>query len=83
MDAKLQESIEHDRANRALQKAKKIEAQRIEQGWRYIKTAPNMEILVPCDKNGNPTQEGLKRIEEHNKQNEIYKKKAILFGILK
>ena len=56
MDAKLQESIEHDRANRALQKAKKIEAQRIEQGWRYIRTAPNMEILVPCDKNGNPVR---------------------------
>jgi len=77
------DGAEHDRASRALLKAKKIEEQRIKDGWQYVQVASNLKILVPCDKNGKPTQEGLKKLAEYDNQDERYKKNAILFGILK
>ena len=48
-------------------KARKLESERLKQGWQYKHVSKNMTILVPCDINGNPTKEGLKRIEERKK----------------
>lgn len=48
--------------NKALEKAKKLEVKRLKSGWRYIQIAANTEVLVPCDKKGNPTADGQKKI---------------------
>lgn len=50
-------------ARTAAKKGAKIEHERINQGWRWVKVGARSKILVPCDKNGNPTQDGLQRIE--------------------
>lgn len=50
-------------ARTAAKKGAKIERERIKQGWRWVKVGTISKILVPCDKKGNPTQDGLRRIE--------------------
>ena len=62
--ANFKEKSEKDRATKALSKAKKLEGKRLSQGWRYIFATPNIQVLVPCDKNGKPTAEGQRRIDE-------------------
>ena len=47
----------------AAKKGAKMERERIKQGWRWVKVGTRSKILVPCDKKGNPTQDGLQRIE--------------------
>ena len=37
---------------------------KFQQGWRFVLIAPNLRILVPCDKDGKPTEEGQKRIDK-------------------
>lgn len=34
------------------------------QGWRFVLAAPNIRILVPCDENGKPTEDGQRRIDK-------------------
>ena len=61
-----------DKANKALAKAKSVEQKKIRQGWRWVKISKLSKILVPCDKNGEPTTEGQRRIDElRNKVNII------------
>lgn len=31
-------------------------------GWRYVNATPTLKVFVPCDKNGNPTEEGKAKI---------------------
>ena len=50
-------------AKTAAKKGAKMERDRIKQGWRWVNVGRRSKILVPCDKKGNPTQEGLRRIE--------------------
>ena len=52
---------ESDKKN--LEAAKKYEKKKIKEGWRWIKVNERLKILVPCDKHGNPTKEGLEKIE--------------------
>lgn len=47
----------------AAKKCAKMEHERIKQGWRWVKVCAHSKILVPCDEKGNPTQDGLQRIE--------------------
>ncbi len=47
----------------AAKKCVEMEHERIKQGWRWIKVGTHSKILVPCDEKGNPTQDGLQRIE--------------------
>ena len=61
--ANFKEKSEIDRATKALSKARKLEEKRLSQGWRYIFATTNIQILVPCDKNGRPTAEGQRRID--------------------
>ena len=48
---------------KVLEKAKMLEKKRLKEGWRYIMVAPHLELFVPCDKDGNPTKEGRRRIK--------------------
>lgn len=50
-------------AKSAAKKGEKMERERIKQGWRWVNVGTRSKILVPCDKKGNPTQDGLQRIE--------------------
>lgn len=50
-------------AKAAAKKGAKIEHERINQGWRWVNVGTRSKILVPCDKKGNPTQDGLRKIE--------------------
>lgn len=62
--AKYSEAEEKDRAGRALLKAKAVERNHLAKGWRYVQVTKNIQVLVPCDKNGKPTKEGQRRIDE-------------------
>lgn len=56
-----------DYTERAKQKAKRLEEKRVGEGWRWIKITPRTTAFVPCDKNGKPTKDG-KRIIENMKK---------------
>ena len=60
-----------DTARKAAQKCAKIEEERLSKGWRWIKVGTRTRIFVPCEKNGNPTKVGLKRIESLRKNLDI------------
>ena len=49
---------------KALKAAKRLEERRIKDGWCYVQVTPMMQGFVPCDKNGKPTAEGQRRIDE-------------------
>lgn len=51
-----------DAARKALEKAHRIERDRIARGWRWVKVNAITSVLVPCDKKGKPTKEGLRKI---------------------
>ena len=53
-------STEKDK--KALEHVKALERKNIKQGYRWIRISPITEIHVPCDKDGNPTEEGMRRI---------------------
>lgn len=52
--------LEKDRI--ALEKAKRIEQKQTKKGYRWIKINERNSIFVPCDKKGNPTKDGLHKI---------------------
>ena len=39
----------------------------VKEGWRFVEITKGLKIFVPCDKDGNPTQLGLKKIEQRKK----------------
>jgi hypothetical protein len=49
-----------DRDSDALEAAKRIEQEKITNGYRWIKINEKNKILVPCNEDGSPTKEGLK-----------------------
>jgi hypothetical protein len=53
---------------KALEKAKKIEAENDRNGFKWIKLKPNLAVHVPCDEDGNITEKG-RRIIEAYKEN--------------
>lgn len=48
---------------KALEKAKKLDNKREKKGWCFIRINKMTELYVPCDENGKPTEDGLRRIE--------------------
>lgn len=60
---RIAEKEEEYRAKRVLAKAKKIEQERIEQGWRWFEIDKQTKILVPCEDTGKPTEKGKIMIE--------------------
>ena len=64
-----QESVETRlEAIKCAKKGRKIEEERKKKGWRYIHITPTYQVFVPCDKKGNPTKEGMIRI---NRQKQL------------
>lgn len=59
----VKEITEH--ANRTLRKACEMEDGRLKNGWLWKKVHHNLRILVPCDKNGNPTKRGKEMIARY------------------
>ena len=47
----------------ALERAKRVESKAKKKGWRWVKINERNQIFVPCDKEGNPTKDGLERIK--------------------
>ena len=45
-----------------LERAKRIEQKQKRKGYRWIKINERNSVFVPCDKKGNPTKEGLHKI---------------------
>jgi hypothetical protein len=62
--ANFKEKTELDRAKKALRMAKRLEEKRLSLGWKYINATPNIQVLVPCKKDGTPTEDGQRRIDE-------------------
>lgn len=48
---------------KALEKAKRLESRQERHGYKWVNVNSRTSILVPCDKEGNPTVEGLRKIE--------------------
>lgn len=57
-----EEGVVTEKDIKALEHAKKIEARLENNGYKWVKINERLEIFVPCDKNGNPTLEGQRRI---------------------
>ena len=51
--------------NKKLRKMKSVEHDKMLFGWRYVKIDSRTTLLVPCDKNGEPTEEGKRKIEAY------------------
>lgn len=51
-----------------LKMAKNRENVKIKNGWKYIKARNSLEILVPCDRRGRPTVDGIRMIESITKE---------------
>ena len=56
---------------RALEKAKRMEKEKLAQGYRYVKINDKMQVLVPFGKDGKPTAKG----------EEIIRQKKLIYGI--
>lgn len=52
-----------DKDLRTLEKAKLMEKEKLEKGYRYIKIDNRTKALIPCDKDGKPTKEGEESIK--------------------
>jgi hypothetical protein len=52
-----------DASVRAAEKAHRQEERKLRMGWRWIKVSKSTQVLVPCNKQGQPTEEGLKILE--------------------
>ena len=51
--------------NKVLQKARQLEKKLTKEGYRWLQIKPTYSVLIPCDEEGNPTEEGLKKIQKH------------------
>lgn len=65
--ADFKRKTEKERAEKVLLKARNTEKRLIEDGWRYVKVDERRTVLIPCDKEGNPTKQGQKTIEKLTK----------------
>jgi len=55
-------ATELEHSNKALEKVKLQEEKNRKKGWRYVQIDARTVAHVPCDKHGNPTEEGLMKI---------------------
>ena len=54
-------------ALRGLEKAKALERKRLDNGCRYVKVSEKTSILVECDEQGHPNEQGMKRIAKYKR----------------
>lgn len=52
-----------DAARKCVIKQREKELKDMKKGWKFVKIAKDYQVFVPCDENGEPTEEGKKRIE--------------------
>lgn len=52
-----------DAARKCTSKQREKEIKDMKKGWKFVKIANGYQVFVPCDENGEPTEEGRKRIE--------------------
>ena len=52
---------------KALARAKRIDARKEKNGHRWININDRIKVLVECDKNGKPTEKGMRTITLHKK----------------
>lgn len=52
-----------DAARKGVIKQREKELRDMKKGWKFVEIAKGYQVFVPCDENGNPTEEGLKRID--------------------
>lgn len=52
-----------DKDKTILSKAKRIEENEIEKGWRWVKINERTKVLVECDAKGKPTKRGKELID--------------------
>ena len=57
-----EEGVVTEKDIKALERAKKIEDSLEKHGYKWVKINERLKIFVPCDKNGNPTLDGQRRI---------------------
>ena len=50
--------------HKALEKAKKNDKRKENEGWCFVRINKMTELHVPCDKYGKPTADGFRRIEQ-------------------
>ena len=55
--------VVYEKDKNTLEKAKRIEAKNKKKGYQWVKINERNKIFVPCDKKGNPTKEGERKIE--------------------
>lgn len=51
--------------NKALKKAMSVEKSKLKKGWRWKRVHSSLSMLVPCDKKGNPTEQGADMIAKY------------------
>ena len=56
---------------RILDKCKKREKKLIQQGFKWYKIGSITQVLIPCDSNGHPTEEGREKIQRIKKHLQI------------
>lgn len=53
---------------KALEKAKKMESKKIKQGYRWKRISPTLTMLVHCNPDGTPSEQGLERIAKQKER---------------
>ena len=51
--------------NKALNRAMSVEKSKLRKGWRWKRVHRTLSMLIPCDKDGNPTKEGADMIAKY------------------
>lgn len=54
-------------AKKAAEKGAKQEERLIRKGWRWVTINARTKLLVPCLKDGTPTEDGQKKIDQFKK----------------
>ena len=60
-------NVVNDSDLRILDKARKQEKEKSNQGYWWVSAYKNLKVFVPCDKDGEPTDKGKQIIEAHLK----------------
>ena len=60
------------KTQRIVEKNLQKEQQLLKKGQRWVKASDTLQVFVPCDKNGKPTQEGERKIKRRKEILETY-----------
>lgn len=60
------------KTQRIVEKNMQKEQRLLKKGWRWVKVDGTLQVFVPCDKDGKPTQEGERKIKLRKEILETY-----------